>query len=112
MAKNPVPKKIAGVKIPKRIRKSKLLRKALKSPMGWEILVEAVTAGAAAGAAALVRHPQDTTRASMSGTRPGLTGAEAIACAAREATDAVLDVVANALRSVSPDARRGAQEED
>ena len=51
--KNAIPKKIAGYKVPKSLRKSRLLKHLLRSPLGREILANALTAGAGAAAAAM-----------------------------------------------------------
>ena len=52
-----LPKQVAGVKVPKRLRKSgKSFAGLFKSPLGREILADALVAAAGAAAAALVRN--------------------------------------------------------
>ena len=46
--KNAIPKRVAGFKIPKPIRKSSFLRSMLASKTGRDILGKALVAGAAA----------------------------------------------------------------
>jgi hypothetical protein len=56
--KNRIPKKIAGVKIPRAIRKNTLMKGLLGNPVGRQIIADALIAAASAAAAALVasRH--------------------------------------------------------
>ena len=44
--KNRIPKKIAGVKVPKALRRSKMLGYMVASDVGRDMLAKAVTAGA------------------------------------------------------------------
>ena len=53
--KSGVPKKLAGVKVPKAVRESKSLSTLLTSNLGREILADALIAAAGAAAAALTR---------------------------------------------------------
>lgn len=95
--KTKIPKKVAGIRIPKAIRRSTLLRSLLNSPMGRNIVADALVAGAAAAAAALVRDRDDVAR---QGRRTVTVVGEAI----QDAADAVMDVVSNAAASLAPDA--------
>ena len=52
--KNKVPKKIAGVKIPKVFRKNALLKGLLGSPAGRKVVANALVAAAGAAATALL----------------------------------------------------------
>ena len=54
--KSKLPKKIGGYKVPKAVRRSSLLRGMLASPMGRDIIANAITAGAGAAAAVLVEE--------------------------------------------------------
>jgi hypothetical protein len=57
MAKRPkLPKSIAGVKVPKRLRKSKVLGSILRNPIAQVVLAEAAVAAVAAAAAAIARN--------------------------------------------------------
>lgn len=95
--KNRIPKKIAGVKVPKPLRKSKMLRSMMASDLGRDVLAKALTAGAGAAAAVLADHRDDvgeTTRtATKKGTKAlGLTG-EAVQSGFSAAMDVVKDTV-------------------
>ncbi|APG85702.1 MULTISPECIES: hypothetical protein [Sinorhizobium] len=57
--KKQLPKKIAGVKVPKGLRRSKILRSMVRSDVGRDVLAKAITAGAGAAAAVLVDHRDD-----------------------------------------------------
>ena len=54
-----LPKKVAGYRVPKSMRKSKLLRALLNNPMGRDVLANALTAGAGAAAAVLVQNREE-----------------------------------------------------
>jgi hypothetical protein len=98
MAKNPIPKKVAGMKIPRSVRRSKTLRSLLSNKMGREIVASAITAGAGAAAAALVRRRDDL---GLKGEKRSPLGVvrEAIG----DGADAIMGVVADAARAVGPD---------
>ena len=62
--KNKIPRKLAGVKIPKVLRKNSVLKALLGSPAGRQIVGEALLAAATAAAAALVAsHPKQAAKA-------------------------------------------------
>lgn len=63
MAKNRIPKKIAGVKIPKILRKNVLMKSLLGSATGREIVADALIAAAGAAASALVAKAGGAKRA-------------------------------------------------
>jgi hypothetical protein len=103
-----IPKRIAGLKIPKAVRKSKLLRSLLGSPMGRTIVADALVAGAAAAAAALVREREEIADAAKAGTKKGARTVAVLSEAVQDAADAVMGVIADAARSLAPeDAARG-----
>jgi len=52
--KNRIPKYIAGVKVPKPLRKSKMLRAMMDNSGGRDVLAHALTAGAGAAMALLI----------------------------------------------------------
>ena len=97
-----IPKKVAGFKVPKGVRKSRLLRSMLDNPLGREIVANALTAGAAAAAAALVRERREIAGATADGARRGVRTLSVVRDAMDSAADAVLDVVADAARSMGP----------
>lgn len=101
MAKNRIPKKVAGYKVPKTIRKSSVIRSLLASDIGRDVLANALTAGAGAAAAVLVSEREEIGDATKKGARKGaramgLAG-EAIRNAARAATEVVRDAADSAL---------------
>jgi hypothetical protein len=55
MAKDKVPKKMFGAKIPKSLRKSSVLQSLLGSPTGRQIIADALVAAAGAAALALTQ---------------------------------------------------------
>ncbi|MCV9966120.1 hypothetical protein OIU34_30060 [Pararhizobium sp. BT-229] len=101
MAKNRIPKKVAGYKVPKTIRKSSMIRSLLASDIGRDVLANALTAGAGAAAAVLVSEREEIGDATKKGARKGaramgLAG-EAIRNAAHAATEVVRDAAHSAL---------------
>ncbi|WP_018236928.1 hypothetical protein [Ensifer sp. BR816] len=69
--KKRIPKKIAGVKVPKGLRQSKILRTMMASNVGRDLLAKAITAGAGAAAAVLVDHRDEVIDAGETTTRKG-----------------------------------------
>ena len=100
--KNAIPKKIAGIKLPKKLRKSKVLRGLLASAAGREILASALTAGAAAAAAALMGAGGRPDGGTKKGGAVGL-----VSGALHDGAGAIMQVVANAARSVLADKPAG-----
>jgi hypothetical protein len=115
--KTRIPKKIAGIKVPKGIRKSPVLVSLMRSEMGRELLAKALTAGAAAAAAVLIEERKPITSAAKKGAMKGgkvvrLAG-QALESGATAAADVLKDAAANALpkgvrKAVKKDPRRRA----
>jgi hypothetical protein len=100
--KSGVPKKVAGVKVPKSVRQSKSIGTLLTSDLGREILADALIAAAGAAAAALTR------------TRAARTAGNAVAEAGagtgdlvQTAAGAVATVVTEAAKNILPAALVG-----
>ncbi len=93
-----IPKKVAGIKLPKKLRKSKVLHGLLASAAGREILASALTAGAGAAAAALLSGGLRRDGAAKKGGPVGL-----VSGALHDGAGAIMQVVANAARSVLTD---------
>ncbi|WP_254021559.1 hypothetical protein [Mesorhizobium escarrei] len=116
-SKRKLPKKIGGFKVPKSVRKSTLLRNMLASPVGRDLLANAITAGAGAAAAVLVRERGEIADATKSAAK---TGAKKSARAAGLATDmvqsaasAMMAVVSEAAHKVLPEQKsRGDKDRD
>ncbi|MGI0523447.1 hypothetical protein [Rhizobium giardinii] len=101
MAKNRIPKKVAGYKVPKTIRKSSVIQTLLASNIGRNVLANALTAGAGAAAAILVEEREEIAATTKKGARKGarvigLAG-DAIRSAAEAATEVVRDAADAAL---------------
>jgi hypothetical protein len=91
--KNRVPKKIAGVKVPKPLRKSKMLRSMMATSVGRDILASALTAGAGAAAAILVEQRQDVGDSVKATARKGAKTVGVAGEALQSAFSAAMDVV-------------------
>ncbi|ACP22901.1 hypothetical protein NGR_b14500 (plasmid) [Sinorhizobium fredii NGR234] len=91
--KNRIPKKIAGVKVPKALRKSKVLGAMMASDVGRDVLAKALTAGAGAAAAVLIDHPDDVGKTARKSTRKGARALGLAREAMQSGFSAALDVV-------------------
>jgi hypothetical protein len=102
--KGKVPKTIAGVKVPKALRKG-LVGSMLDNPRTREILADMLLAAAGAAAAALVKHRPSGQQIADAGEAVADAGAGA-ATATRDAVQgaagAVGEVVAEAARQILP----------
>ena len=101
--KNILPKKVAGYKVPKRLRRSRVLRSLLRSPMGRQITADALVAGAGAAAAVLVRDRDEAADAARTGVRKGGRAIATMTEAVESAADAVWGVISDAARSALPE---------
>jgi hypothetical protein len=100
-AEDALPKKVAGVKVPKAVRKSGSLAALFNSQLGREILADALIAAAGAAAAALTR----TRAAKDAGQAVADKGSQAAASGAdltETAAGAVANVVGDAARTLIP----------
>jgi hypothetical protein len=113
-----LPKKIAGVKLPKFLRKSDLLNALLASATGRELMAKAVTAAAAAAAAVLVEHRGEVAAAggraldagadaAKSGAKNTAKATSLAALAAKSAAGAFAEVVTDAAKGFLPGADKG-----
>jgi len=98
-----IPKRVAGVKVPKQIRKSALLRGLLASKAGREIAGRALVAGATAAAAALVAERREVAEATRKGARKGARTLGLLSDAAESAVGAAMEVVTDAARAMLPE---------
>jgi len=79
--KTKVPKKVAGVKVPKSVRKATIIDTVLNHPIGRAVLADALVAAAAAASAALVKHfpdKRDVERAGDTVQEAGSVGASMV----------------------------------
>ena len=104
-----LPKKIAGVKVPRTVRKSRMLRAMLKNPMGRDLLANALVAGAGAAAAVLVEKREVVADASKSTVKAGkkagkksYRAAQIAGHAMESAVSAMMGVVADAAHTIVP----------
>jgi hypothetical protein len=103
--KNKIPKKLFGVKIPKVLRSDTLIKSLLNSPIGRQIIANALVAAAGAAAAALVAGTD----------RPAAKGRSAAADAGEEAAKLAkraLKSAAGALTDTLSSAAKSALGED
>ena len=101
-----LPKKVAGYRVPKSVRKSKLLRTLLNNPLGRDVLANALTAGAGAAAAVLVQNREDVVQTGKKGAKKAgkksVQAAALAAEAAQSAANAMIDVVRDAATTIFP----------
>ena len=100
--KSDIPKKVAGMKVPKSVRESKSLSTLFTSELGREIIADALIAAAGAAAAALTR----TRTAKNAGHAVADAGAGA-SDAVQTAAGAVASVVSQAAKNFLPPALLG-----
>jgi hypothetical protein len=105
LPKMKVPKRIAGFKVPKQVRKSELLHGLLASKAGREIAGRALVAGATAAAAVLVAERHEVADVAKKASRKGARKLGLLSAAAQSAVDAAVDVVTDAARSMLPEKR-------
>ncbi|WP_105404229.1 hypothetical protein [Neorhizobium sp. T7_12] len=93
-----IPKKIAGFKVPKSVRRSSLLRNMLASRTGRQILARALVAGANAAATALTDERADIRKPGKASGRRQALAASVAGEAIESATAAAIDVVTSPTR--------------
>ena len=103
-----LPKRVAGLKVPKRLRKSRLLQGLLGSKLGRQIVADALVAGAGAAATVLLREREQAAEAADAGLRRGKASLALVTEAVESAADAVMRVVTDAARGLLPDEDRRA----
>jgi hypothetical protein len=97
--KKRVPKKIAGVKLPKLLRSSSLVKALIGTKLGRQIFADALVAAAAAAAAALVAvSADDVGDATKKVASAGKGGAKRVKRAVKDAAGAMSEVISNAAR--------------
>ncbi len=106
-----LPKKVAGYRVPKSVRKSTLLRALLNNPMGRDVLANALTAGAGAAAAVLVENREDIAKAGKKGAKKGVQAAALAGEAAQSAVNAMIGVVRDAAHTFLPEGKQNATRE-
>jgi hypothetical protein len=106
--KNAIPKKIAGFRIPKKVRKSSALRALLTNDIGRGILANALTAGAGAAAAVLLGDREEIADAGKKGVRKSARALGIATEALESGASAAMGVVKDSAHSMLPkDVRKG-----
>ncbi|MDR9776891.1 hypothetical protein RJJ65_30405 [Rhizobium hidalgonense] len=100
--KNSIPKKIAGYKVPKALRKSSLINGLLGSDIGRGILANALTAAAGAAAAVLVEEHDDVADAADRNMRKGRRALGTAGTAMSRAAEAAIEAVKSSTRDALP----------
>jgi hypothetical protein len=104
MAKHKLPKKVMGVKIPKALRSFRLLKGLVGSATGRQIVADALIAGAAAAAGALVGARSETVQKAGNTVIDTADESGAIVRkAVSSATGALTDVLGNAAKAAVGD---------
>lgn len=101
--KNRLPKKIAGVKVPRALRRSSVLKALFGSAIGRNIAAKALTAAAGAAAAVLLEEREQVV---ASGEKTVKKSARAVGLATeamQSAASAAIGVVTDAAKSVLPE---------
>ncbi|GEP05544.1 hypothetical protein [Methylobacterium oxalidis] len=101
-----VPKTLAGLSLPNRLRKSGALTSILNNPLARTILADVLVAAAGAAATALVRHRPSGPQVAHAGERiadAGVHAASATSDTARAAVGAIGTMVTEMASSVLPD---------
>ncbi|WP_074070390.1 hypothetical protein [Rhizobium gallicum] len=97
-----IPKKIAGYKLPRAIRKSTMIKGLLASDVGRGVLANALTAAAGAAATVLVAEREDVADAAKSGARKGKRAFGIVGTAMSQAAEAAMDVVRSSAHDALP----------
>ncbi|RWX20164.1 hypothetical protein EHI42_01795 [Rhizobium hidalgonense] len=100
--KNSIPKKIAGYKVPKALRKSSLINGLLGSDVGRGILANALTAAAGAAAAVLVEEHDEVAGAADRNMRKGRRALGTAGTAMSRAAEAAIEAVKSSTRDALP----------
>lgn len=100
MAKNRIPKKLAGITTPKALRKNLILKNLIGSAAGRQLLGEALVAAAGAAAAVLAATKTETgAKAGEAVAHAGEEGGEVIKHALKSAADAVAGTLSSAAQN-------------
>jgi hypothetical protein len=100
MAKNRIPKKVAGIKIPKILRKNSLLKGLLGSATGRQLVADALVAAATAAATVLAgAKGKAAAKASSSALHDVEDGAKIAKRALKSAAGALTESLGNAAKA-------------
>jgi hypothetical protein len=107
-----IPKTIAGMKVPKRLRKSSLVRNLLSNRMGRQIMADALVAGAGAAATILIAERKEAVQGAEAGLRKTRRGVSMVGEAMESAVGAMFGVVSEAAGSILPKKARRKMKRD
>lgn len=102
MAKHRIPKRVVGYKVPKTIRKSKILAALIRSDIGRGILANALTAGAGAAAAVLLGEREQIADTAQKGARKSARAAAVASEAIGNAVHAAIEVIQESAHAALP----------
>jgi replicative DNA helicase len=112
-SKGKTPKTVAGVKVPKALRKSGWLDPLLADPQTREILADVLIAAAGAAAAALVKERPSLRQVADTGTAVAEAGAEAGTAAralVQDTARAAAGVISEAAKTILPSSLTGSDD--
>lgn len=95
-----LPKTIAGIKVPKRLRKAGAVTAILNNPLGRSILADALVAAAGAAATAIARHRSSGGQVAQVGEAVADTGSHA-ASATTDAAKSAVGALGTAISEVA-----------
>lgn len=107
-----IPKTIAGMKVPKRLRKSSLVRNLLSNRVGRQIMADALMAGAGAAATILIAERKEAAHGAEAGLRKTRRGFSIVGEAMEGAVGAMFGVVTEAANSMLPKETRRKMKRD
>ena len=102
MAKNKIPKKFVGYKVPKSIRKSPVIKALLASDIGRNVLANAITAGAGAAATVLIADRDDVADTAKKGTKKSVRAMNIVGEAVSRGSEAAFAVVKDSAHDALP----------
>lgn len=108
MAKNKMPKKFAGYKVPKSIRKSPMIKALLASDIGRNVLANALTAGAGAAATVLVSDRDEIADAAKKGSKTSVRAMTLAGEALSRGAEAAVAVIKESAHDALPKKARKA----
>ena len=106
--KSKLPKKVVGVRVPKFLRKSGLLKTLMASPAGRDLMAKAVVASAGAAAAILVKEPEQVAKVAGRGAKKSRKAAALATDAVKGAAHAAFEVLSDAAKSILPATKKSA----
>jgi hypothetical protein len=98
-----LPKTVAGVKVPKSLRKSRRLKAFINNPLGRTILADVLVAAAGAAAVALRGSAPSSVQTANASGKAAAAGARGASDLVQSAVGALSNVVSDVARGIRPD---------